>query len=572
MVVAMVRKGMGLFRRVALLGAVVFGIFVALGTSTAVAGTVSYDGAELVFTGGDSLNHEVQFRLDSATGRDHVIDSQVIDSWSGNGCQYEDSSFKRVSCPGASAVRVELGGGRDDVYFNSSPSGDYEGDCFSSYELNLGDEDDSVTMNGDCTGDATANITAGPGHDDFRNGSPGTNMNIDAGPGNDSTYAGDSGQGDDVIHGGDGNDTLYGDLGNDQVFGEGGDDDLGGGEGDDVEDGGPGNDDINYDGIDPRFGAPDPGADQLRGGSGTDLLRLDSDTVGMAISIDGQANDGRPGESDNVGSDFEQINGTLFADVFNGSAGPDGFNGSAGNDEIHGAGGDDDLRGSDSEDRVFGDAGNDFVEGGYDADVVDGGPGNDGIFGDLAGCVNACIPDEDELFARDGESDVVDCGGPGSAQVDELDTVQGGCVFVDRQTVGGAGGGGTGGGGGGAGGGGGGTAAAPARASFAGSKRSIKVSRRGRFSYSFRAGARLTGRAVFRSVRKVRISRRARVTLAAKSFTVPGSGKVTLKMKLSRKKLAILRRNRRIKTRVTVTLKNAAGRSSVASTTVTLKR
>ena len=114
--------------------------------------------------------------------------------------------------------------------------------------------------------------------------------------------------------------------------------------------------------------------------------------------------------------------------------------------------------------------------------------------------------------------------------------------------------------------------AGPAKAKFKGSKRKIKVSRRGRFTYSFRGGARLAGKIGFRSGKKVRVSRRARVTLAKKSFRVPGSGKVKLKMKLSRKNLRTLRRNRRIKTKVTVTLKNAAGGSSVATTTATLRR
>lgn len=539
-------RNSGLFRRAAFLAAAVLGVFVALGAPTAVAGTVSYDGDAVVFTGGDHLDHELQFRLDG--NNDDIIDSEPITSYPNDCTPIGTNPTTRVVCPGSPAVRVELGEGRDRVYFNGTS--DQAGDCFLRYDIRLGNGSNENFMRTDCPDPATATITAGLGNDTLRGGSPGTSTTIFAGGGGDDV--GD-GLGDDVIHGGEGDDRVFGFLGDDQVYGEGGNDRLGGGEGNDVEDGGPGDDDINYDGIDVLLGAPDPGADQFRGGGGRDLLRLYSDTVGMAISIDGQANDGRPGEGDNVGSDIEQISGTLFADVFNGSAGADGFNGSAGNDEIHGAGGNDDLRGSDSEDRVFGDAGDDFVEGGYDADVVDGGPGNDGIFGDIFGCSASCIPDEDQLFARDGERDVVNCGGPGSAQVDQLDTVAGGCVSVDRQNVGGGG-------------------AAPAKASFASSKRSIKVSRSGRFSYSFRAGARLSGKAVFRSVKKVRTSRRARVTLAAKSFKVPGSGKVTLKIKLSPKKLAILRRNRRIKTRVTVTLKNAAGRSSVASTTVTLRR
>ena len=68
--------------------------------------------------------------------------------------------------------------------------------------------------------------------------------------------------------------------------------------------------------------------------------------------------------------------------------------------------------------------------------------------------------------------------------------------------------------------------------------------------------------------------RRAFPTCAmnAKSFKVPSSGKVTLKMRLSPKKLALLRKKGKIKSKLTVTLKDGAGHSSVASKTVTFKR
>ena len=178
--------------------------------------------------------------------------------------------------------------------------------------------------------------------------------------------------------------------------------------------------------------------------------------------------------------------------------------------------------------------------------MVDGGKGKDQLYGDVAGCSVFCEPDIDFIAARDGERDLVNCGGPGRAQVDQLDVV-GVCATVDR-------------------------AGGLAKARFAGSKRTVKVNRKGRFNYSFRAKAKLRGKAAFRSVKKVRISKRGRVTLARKSFKVPAGGRVTMKMKLTAKNLAILRRNGKIKTRVTVTLKNAAGLSSVASAPVTLKR
>lgn len=132
-------------------------------------------------------------------------------------------------------------------------------------------------------------------------------------------------------------------------------------------------------------------------------------------------------------------------------------------------------------------------------------------------------------------------------------------------TSGGTGGGGTSGGGLGS--------IAPARAGFGTSKRSIKVGRRGTFSFSFRAGPTLKGRATFKSAKKLRIAGRKRtVTLVSKPFTVPSSGNVKLQLRLSSANLRILRRARSIKTNVTVKLTNAAGLSSTARLSVTLKR
>jgi CSLREA domain-containing protein len=115
----------------------------------------------------------------------------------------------------------------------------------------------------------------------------------------------------------------------------------------------------------------------------------------------------------------------------------------------------------------------------------------------------------------------------------------------------------------------------PAKASFAGSKSSIRVDRDDRFKFSFHATPGLRGSATFKSVTKVRVSRRSdtrkRVTLARKSFTVPARGKVTLRIGLSEKALRILKLNGTIRTRVTVTLKNKAGLNSTASKRITLR-
>jgi hypothetical protein len=111
----------------------------------------------------------------------------------------------------------------------------------------------------------------------------------------------------------------------------------------------------------------------------------------------------------------------------------------------------------------------------------------------------------------------------------------------------------------------------PAKASFAGSKSSITVDGKRGFKFGFRATPGLTGTAAFQSVDKLRTSRRRKLTLAKKSFTVPASGKVSLKLKLSKRAFRILVRKRKLRTRVTVTLRNAAGLTSEASKTIKLK-
>ena len=504
-------------------------MLLAVGAAGANATTVAYDGDTLVVTGGDSADHEIQFRLSNDQAHDEILDTQEITSYPID-CTETTPSW--IVCPGHANLKVNLGAGSDDVTFVSQGF-----DCFNAYELNLGDGANTVNLSdqcGDPTGPTTVNAGAGP--DILTAGSQ--PFTINAGGGNDSLYGS---PGNDALHGGEGDDRLFGYEGSDQVLGEGGADQTNGGAGNDNVDGGAGDDGLEH--CSNCIGSnndPGVGADTYVGGPGADKLWLDGHNSGMAISIDGQANDGSSGEGDNVGSDIEVIAGTVHNDVFAGSAGPDAFEGDGGDDDIHGAGGNDDLYGGSGDDRVFGDAGNDKVQGASGSDSVDGGAGLDQIYGDIASCSVFCTFDPDTLFARDGERDVVDCGGGAdTAQVDQLDVVAF-CSNVDRATVAPGGGG-------------------LAKASFAGSKKTVKVNRRGRFSYSFRAGAGTKGKAVFRKVAK-------------KSFTTPASGKVTLKMKLTRAKLALLRRKGKIKTKLTVTLRDGAGRSSVASKNVTLKR
>ncbi|HTN25390.1 MAG TPA: PKD domain-containing protein, partial [Solirubrobacteraceae bacterium] len=110
---------------------------------------------------------------------------------------------------------------------------------------------------------------------------------------------------------------------------------------------------------------------------------------------------------------------------------------------------------------------------------------------------------------------------------------------------------------------------APARASLAGVRSPIAVDRKRGFRVAFGATPGLTGTLVFK-----RVSARGRVTdvtLVRRSFTVPASGRVRLRLSLTAAQFRSLQRHRRVGTRVTVTLRNAFGLSSSASKRLTLR-
>ena len=51
------------------------------------------------------------------------------------------------------------------------------------------------------------------------------------------------------------------------------------------------------------------GADGLQGGGGADDVGYGKRNAGIAVSLDGVANDGEAGEGDNVGTDVETVSG-----------------------------------------------------------------------------------------------------------------------------------------------------------------------------------------------------------------------------------------------------------------------
>jgi hypothetical protein len=106
---------------------------------------------------------------------------------------------------------------------------------------------------------------------------------------------------------------------------------------------------------------------------------------------------------------------------------------------------------------------------------------------------------------------------------------------------------------------------------FTAFKRSIVVSRRGRFSLSFRATPALTGTVGLRSLSRVKLRVTRRIELATKRFTVPSSGVVKVSWKLAPRVLRVLKRKKVLRFRGTVTLRNLVDAERSGSTTILLK-
>ena len=101
---------------------------------------------------------------------------------------------------------------------------------------------------------------------------------------------------------------------------------------------------------------------------------------------------------------------------------------------------------------------------------------------------------------------------------------------------------------------------------------SIRLGRTGRFAYPFKAAPGVRGEAVMRTRSRVRLSaaRRARLTVSARHFRSPASGRVRLRIKLSRRTLRVVRLNRRLRLRVQVSVTDSQGRVTRASRNLTL--
>jgi RTX calcium-binding nonapeptide repeat (4 copies) len=232
-------------------------------------------------------------------------------------------------------------------------------------------------ISGSCFGANSSLLFTGGGGDDEVSTTCSAST-VDLGPGNDAATA--SG----TIVGGDGRDTLKG---------RGGADNLQGGAGRDLL-------------------IPGAGADTVSGGTEPDTGSYEDRTGAqpVTVSLDNVANDGQPGEGDNIGSDVENIVGGAGDDTLNGDANPNDIDGGDGGDVINPGGGPDFVDGGTGNDRIT------ARDGAQDRILC--GDGNDLAVVDAFDTVVAC---EDVQASRELMPDVDNDGVPAPADCDDRD-------------------------------------------------------------------------------------------------------------------------------------------------------
>ena len=361
----------------------------ALTPAAAAAGTVTYEGDTLVLRASPGSANSVTLSSEEP-GKLAISDADSY-SFPADRCRQDDPEYA-IHCAIPAGVRVELGDGNDRlVVSHTAPAG--------LAVLGLG----------------------GDGRDELKAIDGQTTATFDGGAGNDLLR---SEGGADVLRGGPGDDELEGGGGADVLLGQDGADSLAGDAcgpaAPDVLDGGAGYDTIS------DWGDCGPGSDRRP----------------VTVTVNGVADDGRPGEGDDV-RDLDVLQLFVPATVIGGEGNevievyaPGDGAGSA----LEGRGGSDALRAGSSSDTLDGGSGADRVEGGFGHDMLTGGPGRDELYGDstsaqCGGFGQSCtIPfGNDTIHARDGEVDQVDCGvGNDRAIVDGVDVVASNCETVER--------------------------------------------------------------------------------------------------------------------------------------------
>ena len=372
-----IRWSLGFLAVGALFGA--FLVFAVTLPAAAFGSTVSLTGGALSYTAASGETNDLE--IDSNGLLYTVTDAGAAIS-PGLGCISIQPNV--VDCLGVVTLSVDVGDMADTATVSGVTGATVSGGDGDDTLISGGGDD---TLNGgngddDLTGGAGADVLNGNAERDMLDGGTGADV-LSGGADIDSVTYSDRSGGvsvtlDNVVNDGEAgeNDNVRSDVqnviggsGNDVLTGSAGTNVLAGAAGNDVLDGG-------------------TGPDTLSGGAGGDTVTYAGRSNGTTVTIDGVADDGESGESDNIGPDVENLTG---------GSGPD---------------------------SLTGDSGQNMLTGGAGADQVEGGEGADTISGDAG---------FDLLRTRDSSADLVYCGlDQDSVIADPADAVGADCEVVDR--------------------------------------------------------------------------------------------------------------------------------------------
>jgi Ca2+-binding RTX toxin-like protein len=321
--------------------------------------------------------------LTGGPGADTLTGGTGDDSESGGDDNDSLDGGSAAGCVGSAGNDVLRGDAGDDALCGGAgPAGSSDNDS-----LNGGDGEDTAYYVRGANVSVSLDNIAGDGQSGESDNVHSDVEDVTSGSGADTLVGSD---GRNVLDGGPGPDTLSGLGGNDVLIDTGSDaaaDHMDGGAGDDLM-------------------AAGRGPDTYVGGDGEDgVTDYAARSFAVSVTLDGNADDGAPGEGDNVEPDVEDVTGSAAGDTLIGNASDNELDGGAGDDTISGAGG------------------NDGIDGGAGRDTIDGGAGRD----DLVGGAGA-----DTLKTRDGQTDRANCGGgTDSVQGEARDDIAGNCENVD---------------------------------------------------------------------------------------------------------------------------------------------
>lgn len=250
---------------------------------------------------------------------------------------------------------------------------------------------------------------------------------------------------------------------------------------------------------------------------------LTTDTLGAVATVEAHG-----------GGGDDRLNGALGVDRLFGDSGKDQLDGKAGSDVLDGGGDDDAIVGGPGEDQIAGGDGGDAIEARDGAvDTIDCGAGIDTALADIGDAMTNCEAGVD--FDGDGFSGNADCAPGDPAIRPGVPEVPANAIDENCDGV-----------------------AAPALADiaiFSTSPKILRVSRTGRFTYTFVATPGRKGNVKLRSTRSIRVgAKKRRLTLAAKTFTAPASGRVRQAFRLSAANLRALKRVSSLQFEVRVTV------------------